>query len=220
MFNTSRPTSKASRFAKHRHPEGLNFPLRMQCLLQIRTSRGPSLVLPSLSLHRRLNPHGMLKKTGNMYTASYTDALHPSYRQWSPRHCWQRVGLFSFGSGFVPQLFTLRVKGDTLIIRRRWAIVNRLAQISCPPEEFVQALHVRVFMNIFGYGMLIFFSAPWEKPHAASYTPEVLFDNIWPGSYYLESSTQKYRRKYLRHLWLTGYLDTTTGLRARFDFHA
>jgi hydroxymethylglutaryl-CoA synthase len=38
-----------------------------------------------------------------------------------------------------------------------------------------------------------------EKNHnTASYTPEGSMDNVWPGTYYLESIDSKYRRKYVK----------------------
>jgi hydroxymethylglutaryl-CoA synthase len=34
--------------------------------------------------------------------------------------------------------------------------------------------------------------------NAVSYTPEGSVDNVWPGTYYLESIDSKYRRKYVK----------------------
>ncbi len=56
-----------------------------------------------------------------------------------------------------------------------------------------------VFLHLLVFLCLLMVSQLREKNHNASgYTPEGLVDNIWPGSYYLESVDTKFRRKYVR----------------------
>ena len=62
----------------------------------------------------------------------------------------KRVSLFSFGSGYASSFFRRSVKGDTLDIREEMNLVNCLTQMEVvPPEEFVEALCVRVHSYIY-----------------------------------------------------------------------
>lgn len=61
-------------------------------------------------------------------------------------------------------------------------LLARLASMKLVPcQEYVDALTLR------------------EKNHnAVNYTPEGSIENIWPGTFYLESVDSKFRRKYAR----------------------
>ncbi|KAF9485453.1 hydroxymethylglutaryl-CoA synthase [Pholiota conissans] len=123
------------------------------------------------------------RRLGNMYTASLYGCLASLLASVEPSTLQgKRVSLFSFGSGCASSFWTARIKGDVSAIQEKMDLLNRLAQMKVVPcQEFVDALALR------------------EKNHnAVNYTPEGSVDNIWPGSYYLESVDAKYRRKYVR----------------------
>lgn len=90
--------------------------------------------------------------------------------------------MYAYGSGCASSFFTIRVKGSTEKIRKAMNLFERLAAMEVvPPQQFVDALEVR------------------EKNHnAAPYKPQGSLDNLLPGTYYLESIDEKYRRKYLK----------------------
>ncbi|KAF8809508.1 hydroxymethylglutaryl-CoA synthase [Phlegmacium glaucopus] len=183
MFNDFLVNPKASRFANISSPETL-LSLSHAASLMDKNVEKTFVGASKASFAQKTDP-GMAcsRRLGNMYTASLYGCLASLLSTVEPASLLgKRVSLFSFGSGCASSFFTLRVKGDTSDIRGKMDLVNRLAKMNVvPPEEFVKALQLR------------------EKNHnAASYTPEGSVDNIWPGSYYLESVDSKYRRKYLR----------------------
>ncbi|KAF7359815.1 3-hydroxy-3-methylglutaryl coenzyme A synthase [Mycena venus] len=129
---------------------------------------------PTMACSRRL---------GNMYTASLYGCLAsllstvPSTELKS-----KRASMYAFGGGCVGSFWTLRIRGDTSEIAEKMDLLNRLKKmkvVSC--QEFVDALALRK-----------------KHLHAVGFTPEGSVDNIWPGSYYLDSVDDKYRRKYLK----------------------
>ncbi|KAH8833394.1 hydroxymethylglutaryl-coenzyme A synthase C terminal-domain-containing protein [Flagelloscypha sp. PMI_526] len=123
------------------------------------------------------------RRLGNMYTASLYGCLASVVANVEPDTLKdKRISLYSFGSGCAASWFAMKVKGDTTEIRKNLDLTNRLAAMKVvPPQEFVDALKLR------------------EKNHNASdYTPEGSVENIWPGTYYLESVDKKFRRKYVK----------------------
>ncbi|KAF5373279.1 hypothetical protein D9615_007398 [Tricholomella constricta] len=123
------------------------------------------------------------RRLGNTYTGSLYQCLASLVSKVEPETLMgKRISLFAFGSGCAASFFTARVKGDTSEIRKKMDLLNRLQSMKVVhPQEFVDALALR------------------EKNHnAASYTPEGLVENIWPGAYYLDNVDHKYRRKYVR----------------------
>lgn len=123
------------------------------------------------------------KRLGNMYTASLYGCLASLLSAIEPSELrGKRLSMFAFGSGCAASFFTLRVKGDTSEIREKMNLLQRLKDMKVVPcQEYVDALALR------------------EKNHnAVNYTPQGSIDNIWPGTYYLESVDSKFRRKYAR----------------------
>jgi len=120
-------------------------------------------------------------RCGNMYTASLYGGLASLLSTVEPQQIkGKRISMFGFGSGCASSFFTLRVKGDTSEIRGKLDLINRLESMKVVPcQEFVDALTLRE-----------------ENHNAAPYQPTGSIDNIWPGTYYLESIDDKYRRKY------------------------
>ncbi|KAF8504446.1 hydroxymethylglutaryl-CoA synthase [Russula emetica] len=120
-------------------------------------------------------------RCGNMYTASLYGGLSSLLSTVEPQQLkGKRISMFGFGSGCASSFFTLRVKGDTSEIREKLDLINRLESMRVVPcQEFVDGLALRE-----------------ENHNAAPYQPTGSIDNIWPGTYYLESIDEKYRRKY------------------------
>jgi len=86
------------------------------------------------------------KRLGNMYTASLYGCLASLLSTVEPETLLgKRISLFSFGSGCASSFWMAKVKGNTSEIREKMDLVNRLAQMKVvPPQEFVDALHVRI----------------------------------------------------------------------------
>ncbi|KIJ55599.1 hypothetical protein M422DRAFT_24168 [Sphaerobolus stellatus SS14] len=129
-------------------------------------------VVPGMSL---------AKRCGNMYTASLYGGLVSVVSNVEPSELQgKRISMFAYGSGCASSFFAIRVKGDTSEIKEKLDLHNRIKAMNVVPcEDYVSALKLR------------------EKNHnAGNYIPEGSIDNLWPGSYYLESIDEKYRRKY------------------------
>lgn len=84
------------------------------------------------------------KRCGNMYTASLYGCLASLLSTVEPSELKdKRVSMFAFGSGYASSFFTLRVKGDTSVIREKMDLLNRLKSIKVVPcQEYVDALSV------------------------------------------------------------------------------
>ncbi|KAH9975383.1 hydroxymethylglutaryl-CoA synthase [Lactifluus volemus] len=120
-------------------------------------------------------------RCGNMYTASLYGGLASVLSTVEPQQLLnKRISMYAFGSGCASSFFTLRVKGDTSEIREKLDLINRLESMKVVPcQEFVDSLALR------------------EANHnAAPYKPSGSIENVWPGTYYLESIDEKFRRKY------------------------
>ncbi|CCA71881.1 probable hydroxymethylglutaryl-CoA synthase [Serendipita indica DSM 11827] len=118
---------------------------------------------------------------GNMYTASLYGGLASLIATVPPETLQgKRIAMFAFGSGCASSYWAIKVKGDTTEIRTKMNLLARLESIKVVPcEEFVGALKIR------------------EQNHnAAPYAPTGSIENLWPGSYYLDSIDDKFRRKY------------------------
>lgn len=144
------------------------------------------------------------KRLGNMYTASLYGCLASLLSKVEPTELkGKRLSMFAFGSGCASSFFTLRVKGDTSEIREKMDLVKRLASMKVVPcQEYVDALTVSSpFVCLLCPTIILNFALVQlrEKNHnAVNYTPEGPIENIWPGTFYLESVDSKYRRKYAR----------------------
>ncbi|KAK6071563.1 Hydroxymethylglutaryl-CoA synthase 1 [Seiridium cupressi] len=91
------------------------------------------------------------------------------------------IGMFSYGSGAASTLFTLRVTGDLSSIVQKVDLMGRLQKRHIrTPEEYEQACALR--LNAYG-----------ER----SYKPVGDITSLLPGTYYLESIDEEYRRTYL-----------------------
>ncbi|KAI0066956.1 hydroxymethylglutaryl-CoA synthase [Artomyces pyxidatus] len=120
-------------------------------------------------------------RCGNMYTASLYGGLASLIASVAPADfVGKRISMYAFGSGCASSFFTLKVKGDTSAIQEKLDLVRRLESMKVVPcAEFVAALQLRE-----------------DNHNTAPYAPTGSVDNIWPGTYYLESIDDKFRRKY------------------------
>ncbi|KAG8835571.1 hypothetical protein FRC17_002491 [Serendipita sp. 399] len=121
------------------------------------------------------------QRCGNMYTASLYGGLASLLSTVAPETLQgKRIAMFAFGSGCASSYWAIKVKGDTTEIREKMDLLARLDAMKVVPcEEFVGALKIR------------------EQNHnSAPYAPTGSIDDLWPGSYYLESIDDKFRRKY------------------------
>lgn len=203
MFNDFISHSKAPRFANIPEPEALLSATHAATLTDKNVEK--VFVSASKASFAAKSDPGMAcsRRLGNMYTASLYGCLASLLASIEPSTLQgKRVSLFSFGSGCASTFWTLKVKGDTSEIRTKLNLLGRLAQMTvAPPQDFVDALHVRVFCDLFYRFTLthLLFLQLREKNHnAVNYTPEGSIEHIWPGAYYLDSVDSKYRRKYVR----------------------
>jgi hydroxymethylglutaryl-CoA synthase len=138
-------------------------------------------------------------RCGNMYTASLYGGLSSLLSTVEPQQLkGKRISMYAFGSGCASSFFTLRVKGDTSEIREKLDLLNRLESMKVVPcQEFVDALAVCTCGNYECAFLTDNIPKLREANHnAAPYKPTGSVNNIWPGTYYLESIDEKNRRKY------------------------
>lgn len=151
MFNDFLANPKASRFANIGDPEALLSASHAVSLTDKNIEK-TFINASKTSFIQKTDP-GMAcsRRLGNMYTASLYGCLASLLSTVEPVSLLaKRVSLFSFGSGCASSFFILRVKGDTSDIRQKMDLVNRLGKMKVvSPQEFVHALHVRVYINLY-----------------------------------------------------------------------
>jgi hydroxymethylglutaryl-CoA synthase len=144
MFNDFIKNPKDARFANIPDAENLAKISRSSSLTDKNVEK--VFVTASKSSFSKKSDPGMAcsKRLGNMYTASLYGCLASLVSTVEPQTLLgKRVSLFAFGSGCAASFFTLRVKGDTSVIREKLDLMSRLAQMKVvPPQEFVDALLV------------------------------------------------------------------------------
>lgn len=119
--------------------------------------------------------------TGNMYTASVFSSL-ASLLSFVPAEnlANKRVSLFSYGSGLASSFYSVVIKDDISEIIKNLDFKNKLDnRETVSPEKYEEALGLR------------------EKAHLQKdYKPTGSIDHIRPGTYYLTSVDDKFRRFY------------------------
>lgn len=159
MFNDFLANPKAPRFANISDPEALLSASHAVSLTDKNVEK-TFISASKASFTQKTDPAmACSRRLGNMYTASLYGCLASLLSTVEPASLLgKRVSLFSFGSGCASSFFTLRVKGDTSDIRAKMNLIHRLAQMKVvPPQEFVQALHVRAHKPIFELDVHTFF---------------------------------------------------------------
>nr|AFK11330.1 hydroxymethylglutaryl-CoA synthase 1 [Callorhinchus milii] len=141
--------------------------------------------------HQKTKPSLTLSnQNGNMYTPSVYGCLSAVLAQRTAQELsGQRIGLFSYGSGFAATLFSLRVSSDPSPGSRLDKIVSSLADLQArldsrhriQPEAFASSMKVRE-----------------ETHHLANYTPQSPVEDLFPGTWYLTQVDEKHRREYAR----------------------
>jgi len=122
-----------------------------------------------------------LRRLGNMYTGAVYGALASIVDSVEPEELKnKRIALFSFGSGLAASFFTVKVVGDTKMIKETMNLKERLSQIEVRPcQEFIDALKLRE-----------------EKHNIRNYEPTGTPERLVKGTYYLERVDEMSRRYY------------------------
>lgn len=125
---------------------------------------------------------------GNMYTPSVYSGL-VSYLISKPidQLAGTKVGVFSYGSGLASSMYSLTIAKDSSVKSDLEVLVSRLSYVKeqlearrrASPEEYTRVLEVRE-----------------KNCHKAPYQPESNVDDMFDGTYYVESIDDKYRRTY------------------------
>ncbi|XP_007430522.1 hydroxymethylglutaryl-CoA synthase, cytoplasmic isoform X1 [Python bivittatus] len=129
-------------------------------------------------------------QNGNMYTPSVYGCLASLLAQYSPQQlAGQRIGVFSYGSGFAATLYSIKVSQDATpgssldkIIASLTDLKARLDSRKCiTPEVFAENMMLRQ-----------------ETHHLANYIPQCSVDDLFEGTWYLVRVDEKHRRMYAR----------------------
>ncbi|XP_067838494.1 hydroxymethylglutaryl-CoA synthase, cytoplasmic isoform X2 [Heptranchias perlo] len=129
-------------------------------------------------------------QNGNMYTPSVYGCLSSILGQRSAQQlAGQRIGLFSYGSGFAATLYSLRVSQDATPGSALDKLVSSLSDLQArldsrkrvSPEDFANSMQLRE-----------------ETHHLADHVPQSAVEDLFPGTWYLTSVDEKHRRKYAR----------------------
>ncbi|XP_076020208.1 hydroxymethylglutaryl-CoA synthase, cytoplasmic isoform X2 [Genypterus blacodes] len=129
-------------------------------------------------------------QNGNMYTPSVYGCLASLLAQRSPSElAGQRIGVFSYGSGFAATLYSIRVTQDHTPGSSLDKLLSSLSDLSVrldsrnkmSPADFTEQMKLRQ-----------------ESHHLASYVPRGSVDDLFPGTWYLTRVDDKHRREYAR----------------------
>ncbi|XP_078287347.1 hydroxymethylglutaryl-CoA synthase, cytoplasmic isoform X2 [Rhinoraja longicauda] len=133
-------------------------------------------------------------QNGNMYTPSVYGCLSAVLAQRSAKQLsGQRIGLFSYGSGFAATLYSLRVSQDSTPGSPLDKLVSSLADLQArldsrkkvSPEDFATGMQLRE-----------------DTHHLAGQRPRDPVEDLFPGTWYLTGVDDKHRRDYARHPFL------------------
>ncbi|XP_047229394.1 hydroxymethylglutaryl-CoA synthase, cytoplasmic [Girardinichthys multiradiatus] len=129
-------------------------------------------------------------QNGNMYTPSVYGCLASLIAEHTASQlAGQRIGVFSYGSGFAATLYSLRVTQDHTPGSGLDKLVSSLSDLGVrldsrtkvPPSVFSESMKLRE-----------------ETHHLASYVPRSSVDDLFPGTWYLTRVDDKHRREYAR----------------------
>ncbi|XP_069483328.1 hydroxymethylglutaryl-CoA synthase, cytoplasmic isoform X1 [Ambystoma mexicanum] len=144
-------------------------------------------------------------QNGNMYTPSVYGCLASILAQYSPQQlAGQKIGVFSYGSGFAATLYSLTVTQDAAPGSSLHKLTNSLSDLKArldsrrcvAPDVFAKNMKLRQ-----------------ETHHLASYVPQGLVDDLFAGTWYLVRVDEKHRREYARHTLLDDQrLEAETGV--------
>ncbi|XP_073334433.1 hydroxymethylglutaryl-CoA synthase, cytoplasmic isoform X1 [Pagrus major] len=129
-------------------------------------------------------------QNGNMYTPSVYGCLASLIAQHtSSQIAGQRIGVFSYGSGFAATLYSLRVTQDHTPGSGLDKLVSSLSDLKVRLES-----RRKVSPAVFSENMKL----REETHHLASYVPRGSVEDLFPGTWYLTRVDDKHRREYSR----------------------
>ncbi|XP_026797832.3 hydroxymethylglutaryl-CoA synthase, cytoplasmic isoform X1 [Pangasianodon hypophthalmus] len=129
-------------------------------------------------------------QNGNMYTPSVYGCLASILAQYTPQQlAGQRIGLFSYGSGFAATLYSIRVTQDATPGSMLDKLVSSLSDMQARLDS-----RKKVSPAVFADNMKL----REETHHLANYVPQGSVDELFPGTWYLTRVDEKHRRYYAR----------------------
>ncbi|MEE6458146.1 hypothetical protein FKM82_000190 [Ascaphus truei] len=129
-------------------------------------------------------------QNGNMYTPSVYGCLASVLALYSPQQlAGQRIGVFSYGSGFAATLYSIKVTQDAT----PGSSLDKLTSSLCDLKARLDSRR-SVAPSIFAENMKL----RQHTHHLASYIPQGSVDDLFPGTWYLVRVDEKHRRYYAR----------------------
>ncbi|XP_029433711.1 hydroxymethylglutaryl-CoA synthase, cytoplasmic [Rhinatrema bivittatum] len=129
-------------------------------------------------------------QNGNMYTPSVYGCLASLLAQCSPQQlAGQKIGVFSYGSGFAATLYSLKVTQDA-------TPGSSLDKLTASLSDLKARLDTRqcVAPGVFAENMKL----REDTHHLANYIPQGSVENLFAGTWYLVRVDEKHRRQYAR----------------------
>ncbi|KAF7648266.1 hypothetical protein LDENG_00159610 [Lucifuga dentata] len=129
-------------------------------------------------------------QNGNMYTPSVYGCLASLLAQCTAAElAGQRIGVFSYGSGFAATLYSLRVTQDHTPGSTLDKLVSSLKDLNLRLDS-----RKKVSPAVFSENMKL----REETHHLASYVPRGSVEDLFPGTWFLTRVDEKHRREYAR----------------------
>ncbi|KAM4706646.1 hydroxymethylglutaryl-CoA synthase, cytoplasmic isoform 1-T2 [Discoglossus pictus] len=130
------------------------------------------------------------RENGNMYTPSVYGCLASVLAQYTTQQlAGQRIGVFSYGSGFAATLYSIKVSQDAMP-------GSSLDKLTASLSDLKARLDSRknVSPSVFAENMKL----REDTHHLASYIPQGSVDDLFAGTWYLVRVDEKHRRYYAR----------------------
>ncbi|XP_072272769.1 hydroxymethylglutaryl-CoA synthase, cytoplasmic [Pyxicephalus adspersus] len=130
------------------------------------------------------------RENGNMYTPSVYGCLASVLAQYSPQElAGQRIGVFSYGSGFAATLYSIKVTQDA-------TPGSSLDKLTSSLSDLKERLDSRrnISPSLFADNMKL----REDTHHLANYIPQGSVDDLFAGTWYLTRVDEKHRRFYAR----------------------
>uniref|UniRef100_A0A8C5P8I5 Hydroxymethylglutaryl-CoA synthase n=1 Tax=Leptobrachium leishanense TaxID=445787 RepID=A0A8C5P8I5_9ANUR len=130
------------------------------------------------------------RENGNMYTPSVYGCLASVLAQYSPQQlAGQRIGVFSYGSGFAATLYSIKVSSDAMPGSSLDKLTSSLSDLKARLDS-----RKNVSPGVFAENMKL----REDTHHLASYIPQGTVDDLFAGTWYLLRVDEKHRRYYAR----------------------
>lgn len=130
------------------------------------------------------------RENGNMYTPSVYGCLASVIAQHSPQElAGQRIGVFSYGSGFAATLYSIRVTQDATPGSSLDRLTSSLSDLKARLDS-----RRNVSPSVFADNMKL----REDTHHLANYIPQGSVDDLFSGTWYLVRVDEKHRRYYAR----------------------